>query len=435
MASIILAAPGFSGELTPVLELARELLTRGQNVTILSSATSEQAVSEVGAQFAQFGDASDADEATRLLAEASSLPPGPEQLNHQWMRLFADPIADQHAALQRLLDQDPESVLISNSVFLGAWPIALGAPGRRPSRWIALGANPLALSSLDTTPFGPVPALPGQDVHSGNRAANADLAAATEPTRRHIEAIVRALGANGVVPPFVDGIVTVPDLFASLSVAAFDFPRTDLPSTVRYVGILEPRAPRSWSPPAWWSDLDDDRPVVAVTQGTVANSDLTELVEPTLQALADRDVLVVAATGRDDNAISSLPDNARVEAFVPFDLLLPRCSALVTNGGFGATQQALSAQVPVVIAGDTEDKPMTAARVAFHGVGVSLNTSTPSAAALGQALDQVLHDSRIATKVDKMAHAYRAHDARQEITRLALGNGNDSSARRAHELD
>lgn len=426
MSSIVLAAPGVPGELAPILELARDLLARGHEVLVVTTSMFDAAVSDTGAQFvAVGGDADfDAQQLTGLLAEGAALPPGPEQLNFGWSRFFVDPIRDQHRTLQGLLDEDPSRILITNSVFLGAWPVALGAPGRRPARWIAVGANPLALSSVDTAIFGPVPPGPGQDRHAGNIAANAGLAAATEPTRLHIEAIVRSLGATGEVPPFADGVATVPEIFAGLSVSAFDFPRSDLPRTVRYVGLLEPRAPTRWIPPTWWGDLGDGRPIVAVTQGTAANRDLSELVEPTLQALAGRDVVVVAATGRDDAATEidlRLPGNARVASFVPFAELLPKCVLLITNGGFGGTQQALAQGVPVVVAGVTEDKPMTAARVAYHHVGADLGTARPSITDIADAVDYVLGDAAIAANVQRLAASYRAHDAREEIAALVDG--------------
>jgi UDP:flavonoid glycosyltransferase YjiC (YdhE family) len=421
MSSVILAAPGVPGELNPILELARDLLARGHEVVVVTNTMFGPAVTAIGARFVAVGGACDLDEhgLSALLSEGAALTPGPELLNFQWSRLFADPIADQHATLQRLLDEDPTRVLITNSVFLGAWPVALGAPGRRPARWIAVGANPLSVSSIDTTAFGPVPAEPGQDPHAGNVAANAGLVAATEPTRLHIEKILRSLGADQAVPSFVDGIVTVPDIFVSLSVHDFDFPRSDLPSNVLYAGILAAAPSAQWTPPEWWADLDGERPVVAVTQGTVANRDLTELIEPTLRALADSDVLVVAATGREDDAIGiTVPDNARVTPFVPFSELLPKCALLVTNGGFGATQQALAAGVPVVVAGATEDKPMTAARVAFHHLGANLDTANPSPAQIREAVVRVLADTEIAANVTNISTAYQTHDARKEIADL-----------------
>ena len=51
-----------------------------------------------------------------------------------------------------------------------------------------------------------------------------------------------------------------------------------------------------------------------------------------------------------------LPANARVAGLLPYDQLMPRLSAFVTNGGYGGLNAALAHGVPVVVAGDTEDK-------------------------------------------------------------------------------
>jgi hypothetical protein len=42
---------------------------------------------------------------------------------------------------------------------------------------------------------------------------------------------------------------------------------------------------------------------------------------------------------------------------------------MVTNGGYGGVQQALANGVPLVVAGDSEDKPEVAARVRWSGTG------------------------------------------------------------------
>ena len=51
---------------------------------------------------------------------------------------------------------------------------------------------------------------------------------------------------------------------------------------------------------------------------------------------------------------------------------------MVTNGGYGGVQIALSYGVPLVVAGTTEDKPEVAARVAWSGAGINLKTATPA---------------------------------------------------------
>ena len=67
---------------------------------------------------------------------------------------------------------------------------------------------------------------------------------------------------------------------------------------------------------------------------------------------------------------------------------------MVTNGGYGAVQRALATGVPLVVAGDTEDKPEVAARVAWSGAGIDLRTGTPTAKAVRNAVREVLGDGR-----------------------------------------
>jgi UDP:flavonoid glycosyltransferase YjiC (YdhE family) len=322
-----------------------------------------------GFGFVPVGGAADYDD--RLIGEdreRARLAPGPEMLNYDWV---------QYAVLQGLLEQDPDQYLICSTLWLGAFPAALGAPGRRPRRWVAVTATPLALASEDTTFFGPVPAGPGEGRKAANRAANAQFAALMQPAQDHFAGVLRALGATQPCPAFVDGIYTVPDATAALTVPGFEFERGDAPCSVRLVGALPARQSAGWRPPGWWAELDGSRPVVVVTQGTLANRDLSQLVEPALAGLAGLDVTVVAALGREAGALSvPVPPNAHAAEFIPFDALLPKASVLITNGGFGGTQQAIAAGVPVIVAGLTEDKPAVAARVAYHGLGINLHTGT-----------------------------------------------------------
>ena len=122
------------------------------------------------------------------------------------------------------------------------------------------------------------------------------------------------------------------------------------------------------------------------------NADLGRLLLVTTRALADDDVLVVATTGGPDPEPlrRGLPTNVRLERFVPHDLLLPHVDVMVTNGGYGGVQQALANGVPLVVAGDSEDKPEVAARVQWSGTGVNLHTGRPSPAMVARAVRRVL---------------------------------------------
>jgi UDP:flavonoid glycosyltransferase YjiC (YdhE family) len=139
---------------------------------------------------------------------------------------------------------------------------------------------------------------------------------------------------------------------------------------------------------------------VHVTQGTLDNADLRRLLEPTIEALAGDDLLVVATTGGPDPGPlrSGLPANARLERFIPHDVLLPHVDVMVTNGGYGGVQQALANGVPLVVAGDSEDKPEVAARVRWSGTGIDLRTGRPTPDKLAAAVRRVLAESSFAAR-------------------------------------
>ena len=141
---------------------------------------------------------------------------------------------------------------------------------------------------------------------------------------------------------------------------------------------------------------------------------------PTIEALGGEDVIVVATTGgRDASQLKvPLPTNTFVAEYIPHDLLLPKVDVMVTNGGYGAVQRALSTGVPLVVAGNTEDKPEVAARVAWTGAGVNLRTGTPTPGAVRAAVRDVLGDGRYLGAARKLEAAFARRDGVAEIAAL-----------------
>jgi UDP:flavonoid glycosyltransferase YjiC (YdhE family) len=157
--------------------------------------------------------------------------------------------------------------------------------------------------------------------------------------------------------------------------------------------------------PAWWSDLTEAGTVVHVTQGTL-DTDPDDLIRPTMTGLADRDVLVVCTTGgADPAALGPLPSNVRAAAFIPHDLLLPHVDVMVSNGGWGGVLAALQAGIPLVVAGDSLDKPEVARRVAWSGAGVNLRTGSPRPAAVAEAVDRVRSEPNFRTRARELGAA------------------------------
>ena len=63
---------------------------------------------------------------------------------------------------------------------------------------------------------------------------------------------------------------------------------------------------------------------------------------------------------------------------------------MVTNGGYGGVQQALANGVPLVVAGDSEDKPEVAARSSGRAPASTCTPAGPSVAMVARAVRRVL---------------------------------------------
>jgi UDP:flavonoid glycosyltransferase YjiC (YdhE family) len=113
-----------------------------------------------------------------------------------------------------------------------------------------------------------------------------------------------------------------------------------------------------------------------------------------------------------------LPDNVRVAQYLPFEWVLSKIDAFVTNGGYGSVNQALSFGVPIVTAGTVADRGDVGARVAWSGVGVNLATNAPTAQALRPAIRAVLDDPKFRAQAALHAEQARGIDTESEILRI-----------------
>ncbi len=385
------------GHTAPLLVLARQLVDEGHDVVFFTTPHYRDKVAATGASFVPFAREYDAhDLMVANPARELSSKRGMRGVKDDLRRIFIGPIPGQCRDLRAILAERPVDAIVVDSMFLGALPLALGPRERRPVL-VCVGVMPYGALSRDTAPFG-VALQPGTGplARARNRGMNWIVShwalADIQRFARHRLAEAGA-GRRGRYPGyFIDLPSKVVDAYLQATVAGFEYPRSDLAPTVRFVGpILAPPTADLDEPP-WWGDLDGRRQVVHVTQGTLDNADLSRLLLLTVHALADDDVLVVATTGGPDPEPlrAGLPRNARLERFIPHDQLLPHVDVMVTNGGYGGIQQALANGVPLVVAGDSEDKPEVGARVHWSGVGVNLRTGRPSPAMVAHAVRRVL---------------------------------------------
>jgi MGT family glycosyltransferase len=418
MSSIIVAANALHGHTTSMLTITEDLVRRGHDVRFLGAGRYADAAKATGARFYPLPRAAAFDDRQldEEFPERFERPPGRAQLQYDLQHLFVDRMPGQHVALQALLEDEEASVVVSDSHFLGTWPVLLGAAGIRP-RVVTIGVGVPMLRSVDHAPFGA--GLPPDRSPSGrehNVIANTRVRDAFAAVQEHLLETLRRTGAPTDEVPFIfDATVALPDEYLALTIPEFDYPRSDTPEAMRMVGPLPPPSSQDAPLPAWWDELTPDRPVVLVHQGTVHNTDLRALIVPTLDALAAMELHIVVATGQDPAPEVTLPENAVAGGYLPFDRLLARTDVVVTNGGYRGVQQALAAGVPLVVGGDGDDRPEIAARVAWAGVGVNLRHGRPEPHAIRMAVTQVLAHARYRTRAARLRRQYAKHDALHEI--------------------
>ncbi|MDW4574250.1 glycosyltransferase [Microbacterium sp. M3] len=410
MSSYLLTCTPAHGHVMPLLQVARHLIGNGHDVRFLTSRRYAERVTGAGVPFLPLpADADvDLDDPDRAFPERAGLT-GPAAIRFDMSNLFVRPSAAQLAAVRTALADRRTDAVLTEPLFLGAALLNRLPRAERPPL-VALGIFPLGVKSRDTAPFGlGLPPMPGALGRLRNRvlSAVAERAIFGGVQREADELSRREVGVP--LGGFVLDWPSRADAVVQLTVPAFEYPRSDLPATVHFAGPL-PAQPSTAALPEWWSDLDGRRPVVHVTQGTVANADFAQLVLPTIEGLAASDRLVVVSTGgRPRTALpADLPANVRIAEYLPYDRLLPLVDVVVTNGGYGGVQQALAHGVPLVVAGQTEDKAEVSARVAWSGAGVDLKTNRPNAAQVARAVERVSADGRFRARAEALAAEFAA---------------------------
>lgn len=411
---ILLAATPAAGHVNPVLAAARILVDHGHDVMFITATAFRARVEASGARFAPLPAGADLDltDMDAIFPARKSLPPGVAQLAFDFKHLFIDTIPAQFAGIERVLQGFPAELIMCDTLFGGCLPYLLGARARRPAI-AGLGVTCLLTRRTDKAPVG-MGLPPATD--EATLARYAAIAAEVDqhlldPARQRVDAILASLGARALPMPYLEALVSLHDVFIQPSVPGFDFPCMELPDNLHFIGAL-PQGTVAPLSPELTAAIASGRRLVLVTQGTVANHDLGQLIAPTLAALATRaDVLVLVATGGKPLAAipMALPANVMAAQFLPFDALMPHIDLLVTNGGYGAVTQALTHGVPVIAAGTTEDKQDVNARIAWCRVGVDLRTDTPTEAQLRGAIDSVLDDGSYRERAMALAAEFASY--------------------------
>jgi UDP:flavonoid glycosyltransferase YjiC (YdhE family) len=238
------------------------------------------------------------------------------------------------------------------------------------------------------------------------------------------------LRAREGLPPFRGSLMDVHNdtsrAMFMIGAPGLDFPRSDWPKNMRFVGALMPhKKPGGALPPPVAEKLARYAGrVIVVSQGTIDNRDANKLFVPSLEALSSGERLVVVATGgrHTEELRRRFPqEQALVEDWIDFDLLMPHASLFVCNGGYGSVMHALAHGVPLLVAGKLEAKNDINARLDYRGLALDLRTERPTPKQIARGVERVLGDRRYRENVARLRAELATYDPFAVIEREIVG--------------
>ena len=408
MAHFLVMTGPYRGHLEPMAPIVRRLIERRHEVVWITGRTYQEKVESTGAGFHPLPEEIDPGEMEVYdfhpkLAELKRL----AQVRYWTKHVFLDACVQEIEVIDSALSTFPADVLLGDSVSWGLYfKSEMGGP---PCTCISL--LPGSLPSPDTAPWG-LGLLPGKNILAKIRNQLLNFLMYRVLLRDITTYANHVRGRLGLMPYDCTLFSAMPlkiDLCMQISTPAFEYYRSNELAHLHYIGPIIPQADHSFQRPNWWQDLNDSRPVILVNQGTMAKN-LDDLIVPTIKGLEDEQMLVVAVPVK-QGQLQTLPAHIRAEPFIPFDHLLPHVDVMVTNGGYGGTQWALAHGIPLVVAGETEDKIEVAARVEWAGVGVNLRKQRPSPQAVRDAVNEVLTNPIYRENAKRVQDDFDKYDA------------------------
>ncbi|OOG00364.1 glycosyltransferase family 1 protein [Aspergillus carbonarius ITEM 5010] len=435
---VVIACATASGHTLPFLPHASHLTKQGFDVSFISGPDFKNAIEKTGATFYPTENIYTAE----TLQKLEAIPDGPERAIFNIKTNFIDVTATRMKTLQTVLEAlrekhpNREVVIVQELLYMGTWPFILGAPLPKGydqfPKTIIFGTGSLLISSIDTAPFGP--GLPPDSSEEG-RARNAAMYSAMKDMDTKLidyaNTVYAKLGATvKVTEPLFDFWTTGHGLMLQPCSSSVEYPRSDLSPKIRFIGGTPRREiDSSMLLPGWWDELKANKQtpspkkVVFVTQGTF-RIDYNELIIPTIQALADRDdVMVIGVLGMKDARLGGfeVPKNAKVIDYLLYDAVLPYVDAFVTNGGYGSFTHGIMNGVPMVMAGTGQDKAEVSMRVEWAGIGVNLRTDSPSLEAIRDGVDKILTDSSFKTRSLEIQRENEELDCAAALEKFIIG--------------
>lgn len=421
MARILFATVPLSGHVHPGLPVARELVRMGHELTWYCGVHFREKILSTGARFEPFRKAPEFYD--ELITSKFGKVPTTTLLAHSSFyirKVFYDPMPAYYEDLSGILQHFDADVIVSDEWFTGGIPFS----EKKIKPWVIYGNSPLMLISPDApTPGAGLMPAGGAFGRNRDRIVNAIATALFIPIHRHINRIRHRVDLPDLQYFFAEQNIRFSALTLKFNTPIFEFPRKDLPEQIRFVGPVLPENDSKESFPWLEKIRQSTLPNLFITQGSVDIYNIRKLIIPSLKALQGQAMNILVSTGGKDPAPLKVlfpQENIIVEKYIPYSLVMPHLTLMITNGGYGGVSTALSFGVPVIIAGNSEDKPEIASRIKYCGAGIKMGTGTPSPAQIRRAVHRILHHPVYKARAMAVCEDFRRHDAVHESIQYIL---------------
>ncbi len=411
---ILITSTPAVGHLNPLLSVASLLVDSGHEVAVQVNEDLRAAVEAAGHRL--LSEIPNAQTSGRYFLEnypeRMQKSPGMEMTGYDLVHLMARNIAAQFASLKMALYDFQADLILADSLYWGTLPMLVGPRSKRPV--VAhLGVSVVNIGSGKNIPMRP-------DETQEQREAELKLRERfmLQPAQQAVNAALASLGYPALPCPILEAMTALPDLYLHPGIESFEYPYPN--SKVHYIGALPTQTGRA-ELPEWWQQIDRTKRLILVTQGTVANRDFGQVIAPALVALGGReDVTMIVTTGGQpiESIPVAIPANARIASFLPYSQVMPEIDLLITNGGYGTVNMAISHGIPIISAGLTEDKEEVSAHVQWSGAGIDLRANEVAPEAIKHAVDEIFTQPGYRERAHQLSLEFADHDVEVELLSL-----------------
>lgn len=184
-------------------------------------------------------------------------------------------------------------------------------------------------------------------------------------------------------------------------IAELDFPRSQKPECLHYLGAL---FDGSRPPVAFPYDRLNGKPLIYASLGTLQNN-RPEYFQAIIKACEPLDAQLVLSTGGGAMKDLDVPSSVIAVMYAPQLELLRRASLCITHAGLNTVMECLRFAVPMVCIPITNDQPAVAARVRWTRAGEVIPVRKLSGVTLRAEIERVLHDAKYRRAASSLASA------------------------------